>query len=402
MTWRVAASRSAPVKVVPAATSLAALVALLVASAPVAGAQRVTASLDAGGIRVGYADTSYSSAALVSPAVRADWARARVSASGTFSRFAGNVWSSNGVVATSLYTPAAGPLLGEIAGSAGGSAHQDGTRTAQLFSLARAHLVGSTLGLFAGAGAGRTLDGFAWRNVRLAEAGASARAGGAIMIATVSPVAVGDTVRYVDSRLTVSWVARRVEIRGEAGNRAGQQLPALPGSVRSWGNASAAAWLAPRFALVASAGTYPVDYTQGFPGGRYMSLGIRVRSGSGRSYVSGERPSAGEARTPSSTAAARAGVLDFRVVTIGGVRTLQVRAPRARTVEVQGDPTGWRPVSLVRTRDDGWWSTTLPAATARGTYQLNVRVNGGAWVVPPGLVQLKDEFGGVVGLLVIP
>lgn len=384
------------------ARGIALLSALLLASTPAAGAQRVTASLDVGGIRVGYADTSYSSAALVSPAVRADWARARVSASGTFSRFANNVWSSNGVVATSLYTPAAGPLVGEIVGSAGGSAHQDGTRTAQLFSLARAHLIGSTLGLFAGAGAGRTWDGVAWRNVRLAEAGASARAGGAIMIATVSPVAVGDTIRYVDSRLTVSWAAGPVEIRGEAGNRAGQQLPALAGSVRSWGNASVAAWLAPRFALVAGAGTYPVDYTQGFPGGRYMSLGVRVRAGGGPSYESAAGPAANASGAPSTTAAERAGVTQFRVGAVSGrTRTLQVRAPRARTVEVQGDLTGWQPVRLARTRDNGWWSTTLPAATARGTYQLSVRVDGGPWIAPPGLVQLTDEFGGVVGLMVI-
>lgn len=377
------------------------LVAALVVLAPFAGAQRVTSSIDAGGISVGYADTAFSTAALVSPALRAEWARASLSASGTFSRFAGNVWSSNGTLATSIFTPAAGPLVGEIAGSAGGSAHRDGTRTGQLFSVARAYLAGSTLGLFAGAGAGRTWDGYAWRSVRLAEAGASARTAGATALAIVSPVAVGDTIRYLDSRLTLSWVARRLELRGEAGNRAGRQLPVLAGSTRSWVNASAAAWLAPRFALVASGGTYPVDYTQGFPGGRYVSLGIRIRAGVGQPYDSRARAVDGS-RTLSSSGAARAGVTELRMgATAGNRRTLQVRAPRARTVEIQGDLSGWRPVSLVRTRSDGWWSTTLPAATARGTYQVSVRVNGGAWVVPPGTVELKDEFGGEVGLVVI-
>jgi hypothetical protein len=36
-----------------------------------------------------------------------------------------------------------------------------------------------------------------------------------------------------------------------------------------------------------------------------------------------------------------------------------------------------------------------------GTYRLNVRVDGGEWVAPPGLLDVEDEFGGRVGLLVL-
>jgi hypothetical protein len=46
-----------------------------------------------------------------------------------------------------------------------------------------------------------------------------------------------------------------------------------------------------------------------------------------------------------------------------------------------------------------WWTVTLPLST--GAYQMNVRVNGGEWLVPPGLTPLKDEFGGTTGLLVV-
>jgi len=49
--------------------------------------------------------------------------------------------------------------------------------------------------------------------------------------------------------------------------------------------------------------------------------------------------------------------------------------------------------------EEDWWSTTLPLK--RGNYQMNVRVNGGQWIVPPGLLSMVDEFGGTVGLLVI-
>jgi len=37
----------------------------------------------------------------------------------------------------------------------------------------------------------------------------------------------------------------------------------------------------------------------------------------------------------------------------------------------------------------------------RGTHQFNVRVDGGSWGVPPGIGTAPDDFGGVVGLLVI-
>jgi len=49
--------------------------------------------------------------------------------------------------------------------------------------------------------------------------------------------------------------------------------------------------------------------------------------------------------------------------------------------------------------EEDWWSVTLPLK--RGNYQMNVRVNGGQWLVPPGLLSMVDEFGGTVGLLVI-
>jgi hypothetical protein len=36
-----------------------------------------------------------------------------------------------------------------------------------------------------------------------------------------------------------------------------------------------------------------------------------------------------------------------------------------------------------------------------GKYQMNLRIDGGNWLVPPGLLSMSDEFGGTVGLLVI-
>jgi 1,4-alpha-glucan branching enzyme len=78
--------------------------------------------------------------------------------------------------------------------------------------------------------------------------------------------------------------------------------------------------------------------------------------------------------------------------------TLRVNAPLAQMVEVSGDFTNWTPVKL-ELASDGLWSTTFPINP--GKYQMNLRLDGGKWLVPPGLLSMLDEFGGSVGLLII-
>jgi 1,4-alpha-glucan branching enzyme len=81
-----------------------------------------------------------------------------------------------------------------------------------------------------------------------------------------------------------------------------------------------------------------------------------------------------------------------------GLVTLRVNAPRAQLVEVTGDFTSWVPLQLAPA-SDGWWTATLPIKP--GKYQMNLRIDGGKWLVPPGLLSMLDEFGGTVGLLVV-
>jgi len=78
---------------------------------------------------------------------------------------------------------------------------------------------------------------------------------------------------------------------------------------------------------------------------------------------------------------------------------IRVNARAAQRVEITGDFTGWVPV-LLRSAGDGWW--TVEFRLAPGQYEMNVRVDGGTWVIPPGTLPLKDEFGGSAGLLVVP
>jgi 1,4-alpha-glucan branching enzyme len=79
-------------------------------------------------------------------------------------------------------------------------------------------------------------------------------------------------------------------------------------------------------------------------------------------------------------------------------QVVRVRAPASERVELMADFTDWEPVSLVRT-PAGVWEITLPIQP--GSHRLNVRLDGGDWVVPTNLARVTDEFGSIVGLLLV-
>ena len=368
---------------------------LCLSLAPAAWAQRVTSSLDIGGAAMRYADSLTANGGSLSPALAVEWPRATLGGAATFSHFASG-WSSQGAANASVFSPAAGLFVAELAGTAGGSAHQDGTRTGQTLGALRGHLMADRGGAWVGGGAGRTWDGESWRNVLNAEIAGWTKAGDATLIASATPTSVDDTIRYTDSQLSIRWSSSNVELGGEIGFRAGATGAVVGGSGRRWGSVAATAWLAPNLGLVLSGGTYPIDLTQGFPGGRFVTLSLRIRSsspGSSRGRLAeGSGPASG-------SDGERERALTFRALPIArGQVQLEFEAPAAQSVEISGDFTAWRPVSLSRV-PGGKWVVLL--AIAPGTHQLNVRVNGARWMVPPGLPPITDEFGGSVGLLVI-
>jgi hypothetical protein len=77
---------------------------------------------------------------------------------------------------------------------------------------------------------------------------------------------------------------------------------------------------------------------------------------------------------------------------------LSVRAPGARLVEVTGDFTDWKPVSLARAGRDRW---NVIVTMEPGVHHANLRVDGGAWIPPPGVPTAADGYNGTVGLVVI-
>ncbi|MEO8908941.1 MAG: glycogen-binding domain-containing protein [Gemmatimonadaceae bacterium] len=361
-------------------------------------AQRFESSIDAGAAALRYADTLSTRAAAITPHLTVDWASGFADVTGTYSQFTVGGWSTQGVLSGSRFFPTAAMSIFEIAGLAGGSTHSDGTRTGEALINGRFHFGRNSRELFLGAGAGRAWDGEAWRSVMLAEVGASLSAGPGVVLISVSPALVNDSLKYADTQASLSWKRDRLDIGAVVGFRVGDQVTTTSASAKSWASGTAAAWLTPHLALVAGGGTYPIDPTQGFPGGRFVSLALRIAA---RGASAPERSIPVDSEENAATRQLGGAITAFSVRTgSSNLVMLTVTAPGARSVEVTGDFTNWMPKQLTSdTGTAGLWSVMLPMN--RGKYQMNIRIDDGPWLVPPGILTMLDEFGGTVGLLIV-
>ena len=373
-----------------------------------AEAQALSTTLDVGASRVRYADSVLASALTVTPGASVNADRGALDAYASYSQLRAGGWTSQGSLRGSAFTPVSNARLGELYGSAGGSAHDDGTRTGELLALLRGHVLTVHRGASLGMGGGRTWDGVAWRNIIEGELGFWSRMGeDVLMNATLRPTIVDDSVRYADSEISAQWTRNRLELAASAGARAGSRSRGTTASASTWGSVNIVAWLTSTLAFTGGVGSYPVDLTQGFPGGRFASLALRMALGRERPPVA-SAPAGAAPGIATETETARTDdrvirlVDDFAVGTPAGkAKTLSIRvhAPSARSVEINADFTDWSPVNLVA-MPAGWWMVTLPVRG--GTHQVNVRADRGSWEVPPTLTVMRDEFGGTVGLLVVP
>ena len=156
---------------------------------------------------------------------------------------------------------------------------------------------------------------------------------------------------------------------------------------RRWAELSGVAPLTRWSVLVASAGSVPSDPARGTVGARYTTLAVRLTFG-----AAVNRP---PPRLPGIDGGTGTAVSDVHP---DGTRTLVLTLPDAHTVEIMGDFTDWRPVAMTRAPDGQWYTR---AVLSSGAHRVNIRADGGEWRVPPGLPTTPDDFGGVVGVLVI-
>jgi hypothetical protein len=148
---------------------------------------------------------------------------------------------------------------------------------------------------------------------------------------------------------------------------------------------SATWWVVPSVGVVGSTGHSLPQFGFTVPGARYGTLGLRLALGA-RSPAEPAPRSTGDTKTSTGPTLIVAG------------RLLTIRWAPARRAEVMGDFTDWKAEPLIPLGGGRW---TYPSALSPGVHHLNVRFDGGAWLVPSGAVAVDDEFGGRVGLVVV-
>ena len=188
-------------------------------------------------------------------------------------------------------------------------------------------------------------------------------------------------LQWADVAARATWSSDRLTVDARLGMQ--PKLEASPRTV--WARATATVAMSPAFAFVAGAGTEPSRGWIGLPSSRFLSFGIRVA-------VNGVPPGAPPAAAPRP-------LPRFSVKEAGGeLYLLTLRLADARTVEISGDFTGWRPVSMRQTSRDTWQAMV---ALTRGSHRANVRIDGNAWIAPPGMSSTTDGFNGTVGIFVV-
>jgi hypothetical protein len=363
------------------------LLAVFVLPIPVYAQQRVESSLSVGAVRVRYGDAINLSAITLSPTTSWVSPRHSLQAHAVLSQPIEGIGSSQGVLMGRWNTSATAPLIAEFAGTAGGSRTGDGASTGQVQGTLRGLWRGHMRGAFAGGGVGRVWDGETWRATRVTEIGGWTLLGATFLSLSHTPTVAEDTIRYADTQLGLGWDGARLSLDAVLGHRQGTARLTGVDDPGAWANLTATYRIAERQQLMVSTGSYPLDLLQGFPAGRYTSIGLRF--GGGRRASSND---AGHTQRP------RAGAVEIVPLAQGRYRIL-LRAPTAARVELQGSLTGWIPIAM-RAMEDGWWEIELSADP--GVYELVYRRDGGAWEIPASLSTRRDEFGGAVGLLLLP
>jgi hypothetical protein len=203
----------------------------------------------------------------------------------------------------------------------------------------------------------------------------------AITILVRDSARAGSRHDWRDAQLGFHWAGGRLALQATVGTRfAAASVPN-----ETWGQATGSLSLAPNIALIAAAGIQPSSAAYGLPRARFVDLGFRLA------------PSA--LLHPRLPGFVRPTVAAFQVENgANGQRTLRIRVPDARSVEMSGDFTSWKPIMLKRSDSDSWTATL---AIAPGLHRLAIRVNGDAWTPPPGIATVPDEFQGTVGVIVV-
>jgi hypothetical protein len=335
-----------------------------------------------------------------------------VNALGVYSDAPAGRWNFQGGTEAFARTPAFGFLLLEASGKAEWTSHYRVQGTTTFSGGVRAYLAtGPRARAWVGRTFGRATALGARRPLRRTEIGGSAALGRVHLVFTLANTTVDrsymlgpvdprepavdtmashpepgaqhqvDRLALTDAVLSGRWRFRSFDFDASLGRRFSRSTP----ETAIWG-LSVSRDLAPTLALVGAAGRAGSDPVTSVPGARYFAVGLRLKVGAPAPLSLPARP-ASDASAP------------FRIgPAVAAEREIVVQAPDAETVELAGDFTDWKPVSLRRWGPDSW-RTLLPVSP--GLHRLAIRVDGGEWRAPRGTRPVESEFGGQVAEVVV-
>lgn len=318
-----------------------------------------------------------------------------VRAAGAFSRFdTGHGSAFADVTATVLQLPV-GQHGGTFAVTADASDAWYRSEEPAIAGLAGPRLqipVAPDVGFWTGAAGGSSRITTVIRGAGRFDGGVWGRVGPLVSSGAIVATVVGAT-EYTDylavARIDAPWQGATVAMT--AGARSG----ALRHGVSRWLSGELQVPILPPASLIAAGGSVPTDILRGYPGAHYLSLGLRLVATTGRRQPAPVRRFAPAADSVSATAAPVFLVLDAG----GGRRTLRFEEPAGSHVSLLGDFTGWQPIPC-RESEPGVFEVTVPVES--GAHRVDLRIDDGPLVAPPGLARVADDFGGEAGLLLVP
>jgi hypothetical protein len=418
------------------AAAVAVTLALLVPEqrAQAQSASELETRLEAGAAMLSRPHTLPLGALSLSPLIRFATPRFTVRAGGS-AWLLDNSWEVRDANASvEAYTPLLYGMRGEVTAGAKRTFFDHSLQSDQLDAGGRIHYLRDRMGVWLGSGVARPLRVAAVSNVNVSSGGIWSRFGATTLKGTVTsfyftkvvdtltsaiasaaaavPVCAAERATPVpgdftpsasqfslssassacrrESRVTdvegsVHWEHRLLEVTVAGGHRFGDRLDVSADS-REWASLRTAIWITNQVAAVAGGGREPAQPTRGLPARSFGSLGLMLAYWP---IPRGTVPVATPASLVRSFELRPAGVALQRVTArIGGVER----------VEIMGDFTDWAPVPLTRRGRDVW---ELLVPMSAGVHHINLRIDGGAWIAPPGVPSIRDGFNGEVGVLVI-
>lgn len=415
------------------AAALAVTLALLLPEqrAQAQSASELETRLEAGAAMLSRPQSLPLGALAFSPAIRYLTPRFAVRAGGSAWLAQNHLELRNAGASVELYTPLLYGMRAEVLAGANRTFFEHGLENDQVDAGGRIHYLRERMGVWLGSGVARPLRVAAVSNVNVSSGGIWSRMGSTTLRGTVTSfffTKVVDTLSNVlasaaasvplcaperaatvpadfsssfslatassvcrrESRVTdlegsVHWEHRLLEVSLAGGQRFGDRLDVAPDS-RRWGSMRTAIWITNKVAAVASGGREPAQPTRGLPARSYGSLGLML------AYWPIPRGTV-PVETPASL------VREFEVRPAGvSLRRITARIGGVETVEIMGDFTDWAPVALVR-RGREEWELLVPMGP--GVHHINLRIDGGVWIAPPGMPSIRDGFNGEVGVILV-